>query len=109
MLSWDEYDADQPVEQQAAPANAADPEPVMQMAEPEPAPIAEPAPQTSAETTQPEVEAVAVVQEATPAQSTLDTLPTQLEGEEYQRVNVDQKRMINCRADLNQLVPFKYD
>ncbi|MFZ4969140.1 ribonucleotide-diphosphate reductase subunit beta, partial [Pseudomonas sp. Mn2068] len=21
----------------------------------------------------------------------------------------DEKRMINCRADLNQLVPFKYD
>ena len=26
-----------------------------------------------------------------------------------QRIQVDQKRMINCRADLNQLVPFKYD
>jgi ribonucleoside-diphosphate reductase beta chain len=26
-----------------------------------------------------------------------------------QRVQVDDKRMINCRADLNQLVPFKYD
>lgn len=25
------------------------------------------------------------------------------------RVAVDEKRMINCRADLNQLVPFKYD
>ena len=25
------------------------------------------------------------------------------------RVEVDQKAMINCRADLNQLVPFKYD
>ena len=25
------------------------------------------------------------------------------------RVTVDEKRMINCRADLNQLVPFKYD
>lgn len=25
------------------------------------------------------------------------------------RINVDDKRMINCRADLNQLVPFKYD
>ncbi len=28
---------------------------------------------------------------------------------EFERVTVDQKRMINCRADLNQLVPFKYD
>jgi ribonucleoside-diphosphate reductase beta chain len=25
------------------------------------------------------------------------------------RLQVDDKRMINCRADLNQLVPFKYD
>lgn len=27
----------------------------------------------------------------------------------FERVKVDDKRMINCRADLNQLVPFKYD
>ena len=33
---------------------------------------------------------------------------TELEGE-GSRVTVDAKRMINCRADLNQLVPFKYD
>jgi len=26
-----------------------------------------------------------------------------------ERVHVDDKRIINCRADLNQLVPFKYD
>ena len=32
----------------------------------------------------------------------------ELEGEGA-RVTVDAKRMINCRADLNQLVPFKYD
>ena len=32
----------------------------------------------------------------------------ELEGS-TQRVKVDDKRMINCRADLNQLVPFKYD
>ncbi|MBR9908898.1 MAG: ribonucleotide-diphosphate reductase subunit beta [Gammaproteobacteria bacterium] len=25
------------------------------------------------------------------------------------RIQVDEKRMINCRADVNQLVPFKYD
>ena len=30
-------------------------------------------------------------------------------NENLQRVTVDQKAMINCRADLNQLVPFKYD
>ena len=32
----------------------------------------------------------------------------ELEGSAV-RVKVDDKRMINCRADLNQLVPFKYD
>jgi ribonucleoside-diphosphate reductase beta chain len=31
------------------------------------------------------------------------------EGEAKARVQVDQKQMINARADLNQLVPFKYD
>ena len=32
----------------------------------------------------------------------------ELEGSAV-RVKVDDKRMINCRADLNQIVPFKYD
>ena len=36
-------------------------------------------------------------------------LDQESEMEEAERVTVDQKRMINCRADLNQLVPFKYD
>ena len=31
-----------------------------------------------------------------------------VEAESLERVTVDQKAMINCRADLNQLVPFKY-
>ena len=35
--------------------------------------------------------------------------PMVSDNAEYSRVTVDQKRMINCRADLNQLVPFKYD
>ena len=41
------------------------------------------------------------------------TIAAQLDRESAiepgERVTVDQKRMINCRADLNQLVPFKYD
>ena len=35
--------------------------------------------------------------------------PIEAARESYERVTVDQKAMINCRADLNQLVPFKYD
>lgn len=36
---------------------------------------------------------------------------TGLEAIEFNasRIRVDEKRIINCRADLNQLVPFKYD
>ena len=40
----------------------------------------------------------------------LDTSMVEQEiGSWTERVTVDDKRMINCRADLNQLVPFKYD
>ena len=39
----------------------------------------------------------------------LDRESGEVETESSERVTVDQKRMINCRADLNQLVPFKYD
>lgn len=47
------------------------------------------------------------------AKASLDQLDiaeglAELEGASA-RVAVDEKRMINCRADLNQLVPFKYD
>ena len=47
------------------------------------------------------------------AKAALDALDVaeglaELEGSAA-RVAVDEKRMINCRADLNQLVPFKYD
>ena len=48
-----------------------------------------------------------VVRDAVAAR--LDRESGELETESSERVTVDQKRMINCRADLNQLVPFKYD
>ena len=40
-----------------------------------------------------------------------DLLGTGLEDIEMgaERIQVDDKKIINCRADLNQLVPFKYD
>jgi ribonucleoside-diphosphate reductase beta chain len=60
--------------------------------------------------------AAPVSEAADPLQRAIQTLETldinvglqELE-ESAQRVKVDDKRMINCRADLNQLVPFKYD
>ncbi|MDO9476941.1 MAG: ribonucleotide-diphosphate reductase subunit beta, partial [Pseudohongiella sp.] len=51
-----------------------------------------------------------VMQRALDELKDLDTTAIQHEiGEWTERVTVDDKRMINCRADLNQLVPFKYD
>ena len=47
------------------------------------------------------------------AQEAIHNLDTKAGEEELEglagRVQVDDKAMINCRADLNQLVPFKYD
>ena len=49
--------------------------------------------------------AVAVVEEAV---AEVESQVAAVEAESLERVTVDQKAMINCRADLNQLVPFKY-
>ncbi len=134
MLSWDDYN-----NEEKAPGIAATPiEPMVgtqtaleeQITVPEPAPVVEQQPIQSASTfeapapaPEPVPEAVAAtspevappVPPAAPAPSTEDHLRedfqvgAHLEPESYERVTVDQKAMINCRADLNQLVPFKYD
>jgi ribonucleoside-diphosphate reductase beta chain len=62
-----------------------------------------PAPQAQLTAAEPDA-----MREAEVAVAHLDA-PTVTDSEAYSRVTVDQKRMINCRADLNQLVPFKYD
>ncbi|MCK5874905.1 MAG: ribonucleotide-diphosphate reductase subunit beta [Alcanivoracaceae bacterium] len=116
MLSWDEFHAEEkPVqphvasrapqepEQSAAPQAAAAPaaparaEPVVQRAEPAAAasnPVTGGDPVARAKASVAKMDASEAVAE--------------LEGTTG-RVQVDEKRMINCRADLNQLVPFKYD
>ena len=51
-----------------------------------------------------------VLQQAIEGLQDLDVQTGEAElGEWTERVTVDDKQMINCRADLNQLVPFKYD
>jgi len=103
MLSWDEFNEEDTTT--AAPAPAA----------------AQPTGQTAAKL---DNDAAGSVEEARAvaasdsdaiarAKRALDDLDIQeglneLEGESA-RVRVDEKRMINARADLNQLVPFKYD
>ena len=46
-----------------------------------------------------------VVEETT---AVVESQVAAVETDSRERVTVDQKAMINCRADLNQLVPFKY-
>jgi ribonucleoside-diphosphate reductase beta chain len=116
MLSWDEFHAEEkPVQPPIASRAPQEPEPsaAPQAAAAPTAPArAEPAVQTA----EPAVaagnpvtggDAVARAK-ATVAQMDASEAVAELEGTAG-RVQVDEKRMINCRADLNQLVPFKYD
>ena len=103
MLTWDDYNQEENMAATAAPepavvAAAAAAQEVVTAPEPaaaEPAP-AEPSPEAmqAAEAVIANMDASAGVEELEMGAS---------------RVSVDEKAMINCRADLNQLVPFKYD
>ena len=67
----------------------------------------------AAEQPQPRVEPPAEMAPVAPTvvEETAEAVETQvaaIEADSRERVTVDQKAMINCRADLNQLVPFKY-
>ena len=101
MLNWDEYD-----ESKTAPKPQQAQQEVQQLA---PEPISVDAQEPHKENFVP-VESGDRAKQAKDAIQDLDTK----EGEEELeimsgRVQVDDKAMINCRADLNQLVPFKYD
>ena len=51
---------------------------------------------------------VEVQQTQAPTPQTPTQAPAPTPEVSYKRVQVDDKQIINCRADLNQLVPFKY-
>ncbi len=97
MLSWDEFNRDE------VPARTPKPP----MVEPPPvvdeSPAAAPDPVIRSHNED-------ALQQAARELENLDVADglRELEGT-ASRVAVDDKRMINCRADLNQLVPFKYD
>lgn len=107
MLSWDEFNQDEspiqvPIQQekvQQEPVQAAAPTP------PSPEPVAPVTASTSAANAD-----SPALQKAIDELADLDVSEglEELEGT-ASRVTVDEKQMINCRADLNQLVPFKYD
>ena len=116
MLSWDNYDEPLDAELPKVVAEAAKPAaPVQEVYKetqtaPEPTaqmqaaatPVAQPA-VTESTSDDPVAKAKQAIQE-------IDIAPGLEELEMGgARIQVDQKAMINCRADLNQLVPFKYD
>src|SRR6056300_1202178 len=110
MLSWDDYETDTvetpaPVVKKAA-EKVAEPAPVAE----QPTAVAEVAPQAAAPADSVATSKSDNVARAIAATQNMD-VSTGLEELEMgaERIQVDQKRMINCRADLNQLVPFKYD
>ena len=118
MLSWDDYEetpAGAPAEQaviatavqqqldadaaQQAAAQAAAEQAAQQAAAQA---AAEQAAQQAAAAQAQQAQQQAAAQAAAPA-------PVDAASGKEQRVTVDQQAMINCRADLNQLVPFKYE
>ena len=119
MLSWDDYEEapsnDQAVIAQAATEKvAAEESAAVQSSVQSAVEIA--APQyTAPPVAQPAVQAAAPapVVEPTPAPVAAEPVAeapvASVAAERSERVTVDQKAMINCRADLNQLVPFKYE
>jgi len=115
MLSWDDFDAAE--EANTKPAPQYRPEYQTEAPEPAPQPQAQPAaaevqePQASYDpATATEADNNPALAEARAALENLDPAPGLEELEMgAARIEVDDKRMINCRADLNQLVPFKYD
>ena len=72
-----------------------------------------PLPQTKVKSPIKEESTKSVSNEETLGVASLDDLDIEAGLEDLEgassRVDVDQKQMINCRADVNQLVPFKYD
>ena len=103
MLTWDDYNQEDSMAATAAPepavvAAAAAAQEVV--AAPEPA-ASEPAPAEPSPEAMQAAEAVIANMDASAGVEELEMGAS--------RVSVDEKAMINCRADLNQLVPFKYD
>ncbi|MEK9623655.1 MAG: ribonucleotide-diphosphate reductase subunit beta [Halieaceae bacterium] len=107
MLTWDDYNQEEGVTSAATapePAVVAAAAAAQQVAEAPAAPAAKPTETVATEA------ATAAMQAAEAAIAGMDTSAGEEELEMgAARISVDEKAMINCRADLNQLVPFKYD
>jgi len=120
MLSWDDFNQEDTATTGAAVAPPPPP-PVEASETPAPGQLPlEPAPAVNDASGSlgfaPQAEALESTSNESALQKAIDDLSSldvsagveELEGT-ANRVAVDDKAMINCRADLNQLVPFKYD
>ena len=107
MLNWDEYNKEDQIAPPSATANIP-PAPAEQKAAVEP---------QVTETQKAEEYATKTIEEGSRAEKAREAVKNldesagieELDEMMSGRVQVDQKMMINCKADLNQLVPFKYD
>ncbi|KAK0343077.1 hypothetical protein LTR94_019663 [Friedmanniomyces endolithicus] len=114
ILSWDDFEDDS--QKPAAPEHKSAPVEPQKAANPQMVSAAE-QPQKNVATAQPastprsrSTNSADPLARASNALESLDVAPGLEELEMgAQRVQVDDKAMINCRADLNQLVPFKYE
>ncbi len=137
MLSWDDFHTEDAIKTYNPQTATATPPPVAKVAKPAPpvaaapratntapantAPAASTAPaavMNSHDAVHPdtgvaEVSAAAMQEAQKQALAAVANLDVSAGLEELEmgaeRIRVDDKRMINCHADLNQLVPFKYD
>ena len=102
MLTWEDYNQDETA------ASAPEPAVVAATAAAAQSVIEEPtAPAAEVAEAEPDLDAMHAAEAAI---ANIDTAAALEELEiSASRVSVDEKAMINCRADLNQLVPFKYD
>ena len=108
MLNWDDYGKEETNTSAAVTASA----PVVetpQVVKEQPAPVVDTAAPIKENTTK--IEEGSRAQLAREAIKNLDDAAGVEELDEMagSRVQVDDKMMIDCKADLNQLVPFKYD
>ena len=118
MLNWDDYNDDvttapAPAVVMNTPAPAAEaPRAAMGANAQAPAPAQTQQAQAH-DATRHDSTAGALAAAAAQAQNSVATMDSSTGLEELEmgaaRLTVDDKRMINCRSDLNQLVPFKYD
>ena len=114
ILSWDDFedDSQKPTtpEHKSAPVQSEKASDSQNVSTAQPSSSSVAAPQSAGTHSVRPTVASDTVAKAAQALEHLDVAPGLEELEMgAQRVQVDDKAMINCRADLNQLVPFKYE